>query len=190
VKAAPHKFLAVVIAVALSAVFCHRAPSPDESIEPFSPELSAPAPDGVGLRSEAKRIIACEVASGQWSLVETAALFGALNRLSPMAPELSLQDNPPFSWVLSDPVHTEEERLCRQVVQWVDVLRRTESPEYVDAAVARLTAQFRQELQTRGAIRLPDPSSLESFENLLNRARASLSQSQRRAAVRSPAIGR
>jgi hypothetical protein len=183
VKAAPHKFLAVVIAVAVPVAFYHRAPGPGESLEPLNPELSAPAPDVAGLRSEAKWLIAREVAAGRWSLVEAAALFGALNRLSPMAPELSCQDTPNFPWVLSDPVHTEEEWLCRQVIEWVDVLRLAESPEYAGAAVARLKAQFRQELRTHGAIRLPDPSTLVSFEKLLNRARAALSQSQKGAAV-------
>jgi hypothetical protein len=79
VKAAPYKFLAVVLAAALPIVFCHRAPGPDQPPEPSSPEASAPAPDIVTLRLAAKEQIAREVAAGRQPLVEAAALFGALN---------------------------------------------------------------------------------------------------------------
>jgi hypothetical protein len=92
---------------------------------------------------------------------------------------LSLLD--PYSWALSAPVRTDDERLCRQVVEWVESLLRKESEKLAEAAVARLNAEYREELRTRGTIRLPDPSSLESVEEILKRARASLSEQQRRA---------
>jgi hypothetical protein len=126
--------------------------------------------------------LAREVAAGQRSLVEAAALFRELNRLSPDVSALTTPDFDPSP--LSDPVHTKEERLCRQVVQWVDTLRLVASPEYADAAVARLNAEYR-ELRKHGEIRLPDSSSLPSNQTLLEFARKAMPEVERRALLKS-----
>jgi len=183
-RSLPYKFLAVALAIALPVAFCRRAPGPDQPPEPPGPEMAAPAADTVALRIVAKDQLAREVADGRRSLWVAAALFGELNRLPPEP------DRP--AWInssVSIPADTAEGALCRQVIERVDTALHLE-PDRAAAAVARLEAEFFAELRTRGAIRLPDPLSLESVEEILKRARASLSEQQRRAILGSPGTGR
>jgi hypothetical protein len=58
------------------------------------------------------------------------------------------------------------------VVQWVASVSRDESLDRAAAAVARLEGEFAAELRTRGAIRLPDPASLEPVRGRIDQARA------------------
>jgi hypothetical protein len=177
-RVSQRKTLAVGLVAALG-VFClGRPPAVTESILPAGTEiLTEGVSETAVLRPLAKRLLAREIADGRRSLVEAAALFGALNRLPPETPELALLDD--NHWALSDPVHSEDERLCRQVIQWVEALRITDSPEYADAAVARLIAEFREERRRHGAIRLPDPSPPVPVHELLEQARATMTDSER-----------
>jgi hypothetical protein len=176
-RSLPSKFLAVTLAVALPVVFCRRAPVPDQPAAAPGIEL-APAPDAVLLRLAAKQLLAREVANGRRSLIAAAALFRELNRMSPEPAEPAISG--PYTWSLRAPARSDEERLCRQVLEWVVNLLHREQPDRADAAAARLEAELHDELRTRGVIRFPDPSSLESVEDLLKRAEASLPEQERK----------
>jgi hypothetical protein len=76
---------------------------------------------------------------------------------------------------------TEAGWLCRQVAEHVHGALR-EEPEQAAAVVARLEAEFFAELRAHGAIRLPDPVSLELVEELLRQARARLAEHEPKAA--------
>jgi hypothetical protein len=177
-RSLPSKFLAVALTASLTVAFYPRAPEPDAPATALGLKVAA-ASDVVRLRSVAKEQIAREVAGGLRSLVSAAALFRELNRLEPAAPELAISDGYPSSF--RPRARTDEERLCRQVVNWVVKLVRRERPEQADAVATRLDAEFLAERQARGAIRLPDSSSLESVEELLKRTEALLTNQQRRA---------
>ena len=182
----PYLPLALTLVGAVAVVCCPRTPDPAEVTPPAETEaLAEGVPEAAVLRVNAKKLIAREVAAGRRSLVEAAALFGALNRLPPRSTDLARQDLH-HDWALRVPARTEEERLCRQVVEWVDGLRRSESPESVAATVARLTAEFREELRRHGAIRLPDPSSLPSAKELLDQARKAMTEVERKAILSPP----
>ena len=63
-------------------------------------------------------------------------------------------------------------------------MRIVASLEYVDAAVARLNAEYR-ELRKHGEIRLPDSSNLPSNQVLLDCARKTMPEVERRTLLRS-----
>jgi hypothetical protein len=69
------------------------------------------------------------------------------------------------------PVRTDAERLCAQVILGVRAALR-DDPAALAAGEARLVAQFHDALRAHGAIRLPDPSTLDSAEDLIRQARA------------------
>src|SRR5262249_12093428 len=97
------------------------------------------------------------------------ALFRELNRLPPEPPALSLMDNTTHPWALRAPAHTEDERLCRQVIEYVAGLLRGESEERAEAVVARLEAEYREELCRHGLIRLLVPPALPPARQLLEK---------------------
>jgi len=130
-----------------------------------------PIPGVVALRIAAKYGVARDVIAGKLSLLQGAALFGALNQVPPLAPTLSSVGVPERS--LGVPARTEEEQLCSQVINYVG-LQLAEEPERAKAALARLKADFKEKLRTEGSIRLPDASSLVSVQELLQLARADL----------------
>jgi hypothetical protein len=175
-RASPRKFLAVALAMALPIAFCRRTPGPDGPPEPPSPELAAPAPDIVTLRLVVKGQLAREVADGRRTLWAAAALFRELNRLPPERGQ-----PPEIVTPVHIPMDTEAGWLCRQVAEHVSVALQKE-PERAAAAVARLEAEFFAELRAHGAIRLPDPATLEPVEELLQQARAWVAELERRAA--------
>jgi hypothetical protein len=178
----PSLLLASVLTGALVVVFCPHVPDPAEGITPPETEALAEGfPETVVLRVAAKRQIAREVAAGRRSLVEAAALFGALNRLPPETARLSLSDAYPSP--LSAPAQTEDERLCRQVIEWVDYMLRTESDERAAAGVARLNEEFQENLRRHGTVRLPDPSALPPAQEILAWVRGALTEAERRALV-------
>jgi hypothetical protein len=179
-RVSPRKFLAVALVIALPVAFCRRTPGPDGPPEPPSPELAAPAPETVPLRLVVKGQLAREVADGRRSLVEAAALFRALNRRPPARGQ-----PPEIVTHVHIPMDTEAGWLCRQVAEHVGVALH-EEPERAAAAVARLEAEFVAELRAHGAIRLPDPATLEPVEELLAQARAWVAAQERRAARTGP----
>jgi hypothetical protein len=129
------------------------------------------------LRVLAKQHIARDVVAGRMSLIEAATLFRILNQ--PADSDALAIDDAQF-WDLREPVHTCDERICRQVVQWVGALALTDSPERVATAVARLTAEYREEMRRHGEVRLPDWAGQPTAEELLNKARSTMTDSERR----------
>jgi hypothetical protein len=173
----PYCLLTLTIIGALAIAYSPWACGPaDTGSTPAIQTTDGPPPETSTLRLLAKRHIACDVLDGRLSLFEAASLFRVLNTF--MEPAALARDVGHF-WALSEPVHTEEERTCRQVVQWVDARRASESPQRVAAAVARLTAEYREEVLRHGNVRLPDRAGLPTAEELLGRARARMTQSER-----------
>ena len=172
VRVSPHKVLVGALVGAFVATFIVPAPRRDEPPVAVSENLGDMVPTTMRLRLLAKRRIAYEAAASRRSLVEAAALFRELNRLPPAAPDLALGD-----WdetLLRVPVRTDEERLCRQVVEWVyRVLRSEVSPESAAEAVERLEAEWQEVLRRHGAIRLPDSAVQPPVQELLEAARSS-----------------
>jgi hypothetical protein len=169
-KVTPQKCLIGLVAIALLLTFGQRS-SESEPGQSAVVTLIDVTRDTVVMRMDAKRQIALDVAAGRRSLVEAAALFRELNRLPPAAADLTVGDREEF--VLHAAVHNDEERLCRQVVEWVYwTLLKHVSAESAEEAVARLEAEFRAAPRADGVIRLPDPSALTPLQNLLDPARA------------------
>lgn len=94
------------------------------------------------LRTTAKDQIGRDVIAGRLSLVQAAALFGALNRIPPQPQSTS--------WRFRFPADTEEERLCRQILQCLSNELAEESDRR-EATIARLEGDFKEDLRTRGA---------------------------------------
>jgi hypothetical protein len=92
------------------------------------------------------------------SLMAAATRFGVLNRKppEPVSPDLEDGSYTP----LTAAVRTDDERLCRQVINWVERLLRDEAPDQVDAVLRRLDAEYRAEQEKHGTVRLPDPSTI------------------------------
>lgn len=130
-----------------------------------------PSVEILALRPLAKCCIAHDVIEGRFSLLEAAALFGALNRIPPHAPNPSLLDLHPSP--LSLPARTDEERLCRHVVEYVG-WELGKEPDRAAVAVRRLEAEFTDELCRNGFIQLPDPASLVPVQKLLDEAKVEL----------------
>lgn len=146
-------------------------PEADELPRPPLEHVLRGLPEILTLRIDAKDRIAKQVIAGQLSLIQAAALFGALNRLSPQSVE------PPRSDLhasrLGFPAHTDDERLCQQVVLWVDA-ELAEATDVREATLLRLKAEFQEELRKEGRVRLPDPLTLVSVQELLGRAQSEL----------------
>src|SRR5262249_49490367 len=134
-------------------------------------------PERMTLRVLAKKHIARDVAAGQLSLIEAATLFRVLNAPAELD-ALARQDRE--FWVLNEPVRTDDERICRQVVQWVSAMGLTESPECVAEAVARLSEEYRAEVCRHGHVRLPDWTGRPTAEELLTNARSTMTESERK----------
>jgi hypothetical protein len=163
-------------ATCLTIIFSQYPPATNESARPGVSEAETQSvSELIALRIVAKNRIAREVIAHRLSLVQAAALFGALDRLPP--PAL----NPPRSV----PAATEEERLCRQVVVYV---RSLVAERDRAAALARLDAEFKAERDKGDLIHLSDESSLPPVQELLEQARVELADTLRgtHRAVNSP----
>src|SRR5262249_13319841 len=163
------KFLVFpVLTLTIGALLALLSPSPSESDEPPRPAASETEGkalcDILSLRIAAKQRIARGVLADRFSLLEAAALFGALNRQPPQAPDLSLSDGPGSRLGLRK--RTDEERLCRQVVDYVGRII-AEDPKQTEAVLKRLEAEFEEELGRQGRIILPEPTSLLPVQKLL-----------------------
>jgi hypothetical protein len=175
-----HLILSLTLVGAVAVICCRHPPEPAEPDWP--PPAESPATlitETAVVRLRAKKQIALDVAAGRRTLVEAAALFRALNRLPPETTEPTGPDNPTHPWVLTDPVHTEEEQMCREVVEWVYSSLGGESEELAKSAVARLTADFRNELRRHGAIRFPDPSAVTLPPEILDQAERAFAKARR-----------
>ena len=107
-------------------------------------------------------MIAWAIIDDGMSLTDGAALFGEIYRLIP--------DSPGLHFTLADPAAggpppTDEERLCRRVIDWVKY--RNPGAD----VMARMEAEFR-EWHREGTGHLPDPAGLvPSSAELLKQAR-------------------
>ena len=149
---------------------------PQEPVALAVESIDDESPEGRILGMMAKSEVASDVAAGRRSLAEAAALFGEVGRL-----ELSATDLARVSPYDSLPTH--EERLCRQVIAWVDyqMFRAGLQPAEV---VARLEAELRL-LKERGPIRLPATATRVQIEDLLQHARARFAEEKQRRPTRS-----
>jgi len=169
----PLILLTLALVGAAAAVIARRSVEPDRRhlspSDEFDKFVAEPVPEEVILRIFAKRHIAREAADGARSLVEAAALFRVLNRHPPAAIS-------PDHRSLNG--RTEEESLCWQVILFV---ANWEDGGPKAAAIARLEAELQEELRLRGAIQLPNAAGLPSAEKLLEQARATMTEAERRA---------
>src|SRR5262245_54644911 len=78
-------------------------------------------------RSNAKNAITREVIAGRLPLIHAAALFGMLNQVPPKTVRYDIEDSLVLPFRL--PVHTDDERLCRQVTTWVHHRLADQSPK-------------------------------------------------------------
>ncbi len=166
--------LAVVALGAATLIFILSPclPDADEPFQPLSSEAQGQAlPEILPLRIGAKHQIVGDVIAGRLTLVQAAALFGALNQLPPESMQPSLSDLCPSR--LRFPAHTDEERLCQQVVQWVS-FELADEQDRLEATVGRLEAEFKEALHKEGTVRLPDPLTLVPVQKLLAQTRAEL----------------
>jgi hypothetical protein len=147
-------------------------PESDEPLQPLSSEAQGQAlPEILALRIGAKHQIVGDVIADRLKLVQAAALFGALNQLPPESVKPTLSDLCPSR--LRFPAHTDEERLCQQVVYWVS-FELADEQDRREATVARLEAEFKEALGKEETVRLPDPLTLVPVQKLLEQARAEM----------------
>jgi hypothetical protein len=101
-----------------------------------------------------------QLAAGELTLFETAALFGQLNSLPPSLEHMI----PPW------PSGADEgERLCRQVIQWADKeWEHHFPPEEVKARVERLEQELQEHLAAHGGVRLPKDVPHLGIPNILS----------------------
>jgi hypothetical protein len=159
--------LAVVsFAASISVIVDHSPSKPDEPVECLSSGAERQALEVVLLRTTAKSRIARDVIAGRLSLLQAAALFGALNEVSPQSQSESYRCR--FSQ------DTDEELLCRQVLGYVGC-DLDEEPDRREAAMVRLEADFKEQ-RKNGAIRLSEVLGSTPVENLLAQARVELTE--------------
>jgi hypothetical protein len=94
---------------------------------------------GIQRRIAAKELIVRSLIDGQITLFEAAALFGDLNQ---GYPELRFLDAPGDS---------EEEKLCRQVIRWVEEMQQAPERAGRDTS-ARLEEELRRHMQQNGKV--------------------------------------
>jgi hypothetical protein len=170
--------LAVVSLVAgsLTVLLSETPPQRHEPLQPVFSDLNKKATnDALSLRIVAKSRIARNVVAGRFSLLQAAALFGALNKVPAQSAKLSVLDTQASR--LGIRPRADEERLCRQVIDYV-ASELTGDPDRQAIAVAHLEAVFMDEMHRQGAIQLPDACCLISVEQLLEEAGAELSEQQ------------
>jgi hypothetical protein len=181
---------ALVLIGAFAVLICPRSRAPGEVVLPAEPDVLVESfPETVTLRLVAKRLIAREAAAGWRSLVEAAALFDVLNRLPPETTRLVRPDNPthPLPHL---PGRTDAEVLCLQVIAHAGVEQPGEPADQARAAAARLEAVYLAELRERGAIQLPDAAGLMPAAELLEWARAAMTDLERRSLANTRGVAR
>ena len=169
-RVTPEKCLIGLVGIALVLAFW-PGPSESDGGQPVMTTVTDAAPDIVLLRIFAKRQIAHDIIEGRRSLVEAATLFRELNHLPPTAPDWLPGDG--YQFALRTPVSNDDERLCRQVIEWVySAVRIKGTPALAEQAAARLEAEFRAAPRAHGVIWLPPASALTPVRQLLAAARA------------------
>jgi hypothetical protein len=177
--------LAVTLAVSIVGAFVCRPPAlpelPDgRKSEPGDGPVGDGLPEARFLRSFAKELIARDVIAGRRPPLEAAALFRELDRLPPRLDEMMPPPTGAFRF-LNLPELTEEERFCHQVIAQVGGAVAEEPQDRAAAVLARVEAALWAARGEGGAIRLPDPATLEPMAELLTRTRAALTAAQRQA---------
>jgi hypothetical protein len=135
-------FILAMVAIKISQPYT-PPPSPPDTGPVFN--RTSEDFDVIAYRLDRKRQITKEVIDDELSLVEAAALFGQLNRLSPAAHDPANGDwiPAPLTW----PVATEEDRLCRQVYNWVSAELK-DSPD-AEAVLWRLNREYMERLKSQ-----------------------------------------
>jgi hypothetical protein len=175
-KVSAGQLTVLAFAAATAAALALRPPAPDDGAAPES--AASDGEEWYGpreVRIMAKHLVAGEAAAGRRPLAEAAALFGALDRLPPAAPDPA--SVPPYGGRRGD-----GERLCRQVIDWAAPLPGRPAPPGAAETVTRLEREF-EALRRAGPVRLPDPDTLESVEALLARTKEALTPAERRAVL-------
>jgi hypothetical protein len=169
--------LLVYFGCIVSRLVSESEPLPAARDEEFGPVLET-----IRLRLLAKDLLVKELLSGRLTLFEAAALFRELDAMPPRAVYSTSPDpDPPIR--LACP--TEEERYCLRVITFARGALRNPRPGRAEIVTERLVVEFEAERCLVGAIRLPDPGSLEPIHGLLQRcAHAGLS-----APITTPAPG-
>jgi hypothetical protein len=131
---------------------------------PVGEELSGPVPETLRLRILVKNMLVEELASGRLTLFDAAALFRELDGMHPRA-VYPTDPDPPIPLVCT----TEDERYCIRVITFARNTLRSAQPGRAEVVTERLAAEFEAERRLSGAIRLPDPRSLDPIHGLLQR---------------------
>jgi len=173
-------FLAIIVAGSLAGTFMCRPTEVDQATMPLPDGAEDPAPETERLRIAVKEQITHDVFAGRRSLVEAAALFGELNRLPPALLDVADDHFSPLPVV----DRTAEEYLCRQVVSWADRTLTKEAPDRAEEFTGRLVAEYQELRRRSGAVRLPDPSTLESAMDLLRDVRTRVTEQDERRGTR------
>jgi hypothetical protein len=106
------------------------------------------------LRLRRKQRVSDEVLAGRLTLLEAAALFRALDH-----------GPPPFHWDhfrISRSGNSDDERHCKELIDWVDWTQRKTDPARAEALRKDLRAELSEHLG-RGPLRLPHISELPAF---------------------------
>lgn len=142
-----------IVAVALAAALYKPEWANDLALEAWAAGPHGPGMDEqlteynrkVQRRLETKKQIIHNLIDGRVTLFEAAAAFRRLNDEYPQVP------------LTSGPGDSAEERLCRQVIEWV---RRTvpgRDPAFVERFCEPLEEQLRQHKEQHGKVILPGP---------------------------------
>lgn len=142
------KLLVVLLPiVSVTAAFCQVELLREEPMPSLPP---GPAAHALNRRMEQKQRLVYELLNGRRGFFEVAAIF---RRLNDEYPKLPL--HPDFRG------DSEEERICRQVICWVDATMHMQS--YPQAKIEEVLARFERELSEHkrryGAVCLTDAAT-------------------------------
>jgi hypothetical protein len=144
-----------IIVVALAAALLRPEWARDLGLEKWNWESVWPNPQvtnaeidrtrqAVDRRNATKWQITGDLIDGRLTLFEAAALFRYWNEEYPRLPD---------PYTLGDSV---EERLCRQVIEWVQLELRERHPSAVDQVCASFEEELRRHKEQYGKVILPD----------------------------------
>jgi hypothetical protein len=99
----------------------------------------------IHMRAEGRQRVVTEVIAGRTTLLDAAASIQELNRLDTGGPKFGATSRG----------NSEGERLCRQVIRWVDGALSEQSPEDRDPVVRRLEQDLSDLMRADGTVHLP-----------------------------------